>query len=286
VYGADGRPQIRIERGNTVVMSPQVRTQPLDQSIPAIPYEIVAAFMSKPTVVSSEDARNLPHVVAYREARIVGATGDTLYGRGVDGAPGTRYALVHLADKLRDPDDGASLGYMGVYTGMARVERAATNPESRSDDEALTKLTVVESARETLAGDRLVAERVDVPLDFVPHAPAQAVDGRIIAVHDGVYSIGQYQVVAINRGKKHGLEPGHVLTIWQRGERVKDYGPARPESSRSVIRNFSNSVQLPAERAGNLMVFRAYDRMSYALVLTAETVMRVGDFVRNPTTGN
>ena len=132
VYGADGRPQIRVERGNTVVLSPQMRTAPLDQSIPAIPYEIVAAFMSKPTVLSNEDARNLPHVVAHRDTRVIGGMGDTIYGRGAEGAPGTRYNIVHLGERLRDPESGDQLGFQGIYTGVARVERAATASSPRA----------------------------------------------------------------------------------------------------------------------------------------------------------
>jgi hypothetical protein len=284
VYGADGRPQIRVERGNTVVLSPQVRSQPLDQSIPAIPYEIVAAFMSKPTVLSKEDADQLPYVVASREDKVMAGMGDTVYGRRVDGSPGTRYNIIHLGERLQDPDNGDFLGYQGIYAGLARVERAADAPRSQ-DEEALAKLAVVESARETMQGDRLVGENVDVPLDFVPHAPAQPVEGRIMSVVDGVSTIGQYQVVVINRGKQHGLEPGHVLQVWQPGAKVRDYGPAKRGWSQQITKPFAAKVQLPSERAGTFMVFRVYDRLSYGLVLTAENVMAVGDVVRNPDSG-
>lgn len=278
VYGADGRPQIRVERGNTVVLRPQIRSQPLDQAIPAIPYEIVAAFMSKPSVVSKEDAEKLPYVVAQRERRVIAGMGDELYARNVDGSPGTRYNVVHLGERIVDPDDGDFLGWQGVYTGTARVEREATG-EGRN---ALAKLALVDSARETLDGDRLVAESLEVPLDFVPHAPAQPVDGRIVSVIDGVSSIGQYQVVVVNRGKQHGLEPGHVLSIWERGEKVKDRGPSSDAWTKEFAKPFAKRVRLPNERAGLLMVFRSYDRMSYALVLAASDALGVGDVVKNP----
>jgi hypothetical protein len=284
VYGADGRPQIRVERGNTVVLSPQMRTSPLDQSIPAIPYEIVAAFMSKPTVLSNEDARSLPYVVAHRDTRVIGGMGDTIYGRGVASSPGARYNIVHLGSRMRDPESGDFLGFQGIYTGSARVERAATAPTARGE-EALAKLAIVESTRETLQGDRLVGESVDVPLDFVPHAPSQPVEGQIMSVIDGVSTIGQYHVVVINRGKQHGLEPGHVLQVWQRGNEVRDFGPTTDSWSRQITRPFARNVQLPSERAGTFMVFRVYDRLSYGLVLSADTVMAVGDSVRNPNAG-
>jgi hypothetical protein len=284
VYSADGKPQVRVERGNTVVLSPQVRTTPLDQSIPAIPYELVAAFMSKPTVISKEEAAKLPYVVAHSERRVIGGMGDVIYGRGIDAAPGSRFNVVHLGDKLKDPDDGTVLGWQGIYTGSARVDRSG-NPKAKDKDEAaLARLTIVDSARETLQGDRLVGESVDVRLDFVPHAPPKPIEGRVVAVMDGTYAIGPFHVLAINRGRRHGLEPGHVLQVWQRGDKVKDYGPAK-DNYRTSVSPFAKSVQLPSERAGTFMVFRVYDRMSYGLVVSAETVMHVGDYVRTPTLG-
>lgn len=278
VYGADGRPQIRVERGNTVVLSPQIRSQPLDQAIPAIPYEIVAAFMSKPSVISKEDAETLPYVVAQRERRVIAGMGDEFYARNVAGSPGSRYNVVHLGERIKDPDDGDFLGWQGVYAGTARLEREATG-EGR---DALAKLALVESARETLDGDRLVAESLEVPLDFVPHAPAQPVDGRIVSVIDGVSTIGQYQVVVVNRGKQHGLEPGHVLSVWERGEKVKDRGPSTDAWTKEFRKPFAKRVRLPDERAGTLMIFRAYDRMSYGLVMSANDALAVGAIVKNP----
>lgn len=278
VFDANGQPQIRVERGNTVVLRPQIRSQPIDTAIPAIPYEIVAAFMSKPSVVSKEDAETLPYVVAQRDRRVIAGMGDEFYARNVAGTPGTRYNVVHLGERIKDPDDGEFLGFQGVYTGTARLDREASG-EGR---DALAKLVLTESARETLDGDRLVAESLEVPLDFVPHAPSQAVDGRIISVVDGVSSIGQYQVVIVNRGKQHGLEPGHVLSVWQRGEKVKDRGPSSDSWTKELRKPFAKKVRLPNERAGLMMVFRAYDRMSYGLVLAASDAMAVGDLVKNP----
>jgi hypothetical protein len=277
VYGSDGRPQIRVERGEVVQLSPQVRATPLDQAIPAIPYELVAAFMSKPSVVSKEDARRLPYVVAQYQERVIAGTGDGFYARGLEGAQlGERFNVVHLGDRLRDPDGGGELGYVGIHAGSARLERAATGQGANE----LAKLTLVESARETLNGDLLVRDKLEVPLDFVPHAPSKPVDGRVISVVNGISVIGQYHVVVINRGREHGLEPGHVLSVWQRGDKVKDRGPGG--TSNEFTKPFTANVTLPEERAGTFMVFKAYDRLSYGLIMSATAELHVGDLVRKP----
>jgi hypothetical protein len=272
--------QVRVERGSTVKLLPQIRSESADTSIPALPYEIVAAFMGRPSIVAAEDVKDLPYIVALRDRHVIAGTGDEFYARGVTGAdPGTRYNVVQIGEKIKDPDDGALLGYSGVYAGGARVIGTGSIDRQPSD---LIKLTLTESARETLEGDRLVRDRLEVPLDFVPHAPAQQTDGRIVAVVDGVTIIGQYEVVVINRGKKHGLEAGHVLTAWQRGDLVPDMKGENPGAHREFENPFPKHVRLPDERAGTLMVFRTYERMSFALVLSADAALRVGDTVRNP----
>jgi hypothetical protein len=287
VYDADGKPQIRLERGagatfergDTVHLSPQMRSTPLDQAIPTIPFEIVAAFMSKPSVVSTEDEKTLPYIVALAQNRVIGGMGDIFYARGVHGLPtGSRLNVVHVGDRLKDPESGKVIGYQGVYTGSARLERAAEG-DGRND---LAKLVLTSSARETLAGDRLVRDSLEVPLDFIPHAPARPVQGRIISVVDGVTVIGQYHVVIVNRGKRQGLEPGHVLAIWRRGDSVPDRGRAGLHETNQFTDPFARNVRLPSERAGSFMVFRAYADMSYGLVLDAASEMHVGDVIKNP----
>ncbi len=287
VYDANGQPQVRVERGpegarvergESVRLEPQMRSTPLDQAITPIPYEIVAAFMSKPSVVAAEDAKKLPYIVAFGDRRVVGGSGDVAYVRGLEGVdPGNRFNLVHVGDALKDPEDGTFLGFQGVYTGSGRLDRAAGPGK---DDFA--KLTLTESARETLMGDRVVRDRLDVPLDFIPHAPSQGVSGQVIAIVAGTSVIGQYQVVVFNRGKKHGLEPGHVLAVWQQGERAKDRGPGGAGAQNQFTEPFTPNVRLPSERAGTVMVFKTYERMGFGLVMNAENVMHVGDTIRSP----
>jgi len=236
--GANGKPIVQVERGGAERLSPQVRTQPLDEAIKAIPYEIVASFMSKPSVIGA---------------------GNEVYVMGLAGADSSGYNIIHVGDALVDPDDNAVVGYQGIYTGAARLERAGKP----------AKLVITESARETLEGDKVVSDSLDVALDFIPHAPQQTVSGRIISVIDGVTNIGQYQVVVINRGEKQGMEPGQVLGVFQKGYKVPD-------------RTRGGRVQLPNERAGTFMVFKTFNRISYGLIMEAERPLHVGDVVANP----
>jgi len=244
-------------------LSPRVRSEPLEQAIPTIPFETLRGFLSRPAIIESSQLETLPYVFAQAEG-LVGSAGQDVYVRGTSAPAGTVFSLVHLGDELIDPDDGEVIGYEGLYVGQGRV--------SQSGDPTTVLLT--ESARETLTGDYLLADESQTPANYFPRAPESDVDGTIISVVDGVSLIGQYQVVVINRGARDGLEPGHVLQALQAGEIVTD------RIGRTGL--FADKVRLPDVPAGTMMVFRIFDRMSYALVMEATNEIRVMDIVRNP----
>jgi hypothetical protein len=160
--------------------------------------------------------------------------------------------------------------------GEARVDRTG-DPAT---------LHLVNSTREALIGDYLTDQTGVVPANYLPHPPKQEVVGQIISVMDGVSLIGQYQVVVLNRGAKHGLDPGTALRVYQTGRLVRDAGGGRGGGQGGANgiehRTFGKKVRLPDEPAGTMMVFRTFDRMSYALVMEATTEINVLDTVRNP----
>ena len=106
-------------------MSPRVRSQPLEAAVTTIPYETIAAFMSKPSVLEKDQIKLAPYVLATRDQHIVMAEGDTVYARGFKQPVevGMHYNLVRVGEALRDPDDKSILGYNGVFTGTGHVTR-------------------------------------------------------------------------------------------------------------------------------------------------------------------
>jgi hypothetical protein len=274
-YGADGRPTVRVEQAGTVRLDPRLRSTPLANAIPTIPYSAIAAFLSRPTVVSDEEIKHAPYVLAFRDMHQVAGSNNEVYIRNLSAVENSRYAIVHIAGPLRDPDDNKLLGYEAIYAATALVQRPG--------DPA--KAVLIDPARETLAGDRLLsAENTETPITFAPHAPATQVHGRIIDRVAGTDLIGLYDVVVLNRGKSQGLEPGTVLAIDMRGEVVPDVyrgGRSIAIGSTSDV-TFAPKVKLPNERNGTLLVFKVYDRVSYALIVGADDVIRIGDVVHNP----
>jgi hypothetical protein len=268
----EGRPKLVLQRGDNARVLPRVRSEPLEAAITTIPYDSIAAFMSKPSVLSKEQLKCAAYVLASLNDHEAIGSGNTIYARGFcePAEVGTRYSIVRVGDELRDPDDNKLLGYNGIYTATGRVTRGG-DP---------TTLIVTESGREAEPGDKVLAGSVDVALDFAPSAPRVRVTGRLMAVTDGVTIIGQYQVVAINRGSRDGLVPGNVLAIFSNGETVPD------EQKHGFLggsyKIFQQKVKLPNERVGSYMVFKTFERMSFGLVLEANNIIKLGDYIENP----
>jgi hypothetical protein len=125
----------------------------------------------------------------------------------------------------------------------------------------------------------LVATNTANRADFIPHAPRQAVHGDIVAILNGVLRAGQYDVVALDRGSSDGLEPGHVVRVYQAAEEESDDRCAKIEGNGTCVK--FHAEKLPVETAGSLLVFRTYQHMSFALLLNETNPIHKGDFFKS-----
>ena len=273
-YGADGRPQIRLEQGGAARLDPRLRSDPIDGAIPTIPYTTIAAFLSRPSILTPDQVKHAPYVLAFRDDHEVAGSNNEVYIKNLNGPDRARYSVVHVGEPLRDPDDGKVVGYEGIYTGTALVSKPGE----------VTKAVLIDTARETLRGDKVMPTDTDVPLNFLPSAPRTNIRGRILLVVDGTDLIGQFQVVAINRGLRDGIGNGTVLAIDRVGDEVRDtWGNGASFTRKSQnFTSFAKRVKLPDERTGTLLVFRTFDRVSYGLILGATDTIRLNDVVHNP----
>ncbi|MES9828801.1 MAG: LysM peptidoglycan-binding domain-containing protein [Candidatus Thiodiazotropha sp.] len=256
----DGRPVLQLSRKNS--LSPKIRATPLDQAIPTIPIDAIAPFLTRPYVVDENELEKAPYIVHFLDDHIVGGAGISYYARSIMEERPIQYAVVRPEKPYKDPDTGEVLGYEALYVGTSELKRTG--------DPA--KLLLTSSDMEAIIGDRLIKEQEDEPLiDFQPRVPESPIEGRIISVLNGVTQIGQYNVVVLNKGANVGLEAGHVLRILQGGEAIRD-----------IVKGRGETVTLPLEEAGHLMVFRTFEKVSFALVMDATKPLHVLDWVRTP----
>lgn len=243
-------------------LAPRIRELPLDQAIFSIPLDTIRAFLRRPRLVDKDTLDDAPYVVAFEEDALIAGAGSVAYVLDLEDRGRGQYQIVRRGQEYRDPDNNKIIGYEVLPVADAEV-RAWGKPST---------VFLTRSDIETRAGDYLLPMEQDpLSLRFVPHAPERPVNGRIISVYNGASKIGQYQVVAINRGTEHGIEPGHVLTVMQTSREAED-----PYSF------FGRDVQLPDLKAGTLMVFKTGPRVSYGLITSALRPIHLLDRVEKP----
>ncbi len=293
---ADGRARLSTRPGSggdpgTVKVSPRTRYESLsDNAIPPISLRTIESFLTESLVVDEDTLNRAPRIVTAQEGRVLLSRGDRAYARALsaetpDASPltvvdgrSTSYRVFRNATPLRDPSTNEVLGYEAHYLGKANVMRSETrreglNAKGEKTTEIVPATIDITAAKEEMrVGDRMLPEPPREFTNFVPRAPQGTQAGQIVSVYGNAVSFAaQNMVVSINRGKQHGLEPGHVLALLRESNIVTD----TTDSARPAIR-------LPGERNGLMMVFRTFDRVSYAIVLDITDAARVGDRFVNP----
>ncbi|MCS7101368.1 MAG: LysM peptidoglycan-binding domain-containing protein [Burkholderiaceae bacterium] len=274
IRGADGRARLQVADGaglpgapgDVVKLSPRVRVADAERAgaIPSIPNNLIEPFLSQPLVVGANELARYPRIVATPEGRVNLGRGDTAYARGIGEERVENYHVFRPAQPLFDPDDEARrnpIAYEAMYLGTARLVKRGE----------VATLRIQDSKQEIGVGDRLVPIERQPLIAYVPRRPERAVDGRIVSVYGGVAQAGPQSIVALNRGRADGLEIGHVLALLETGATVRDRTVAGREF-----------VKLPDERIGTMFVFRVFDRIAYALIMTATKPVKVGDRFAQP----
>lgn len=258
----DDKPKVTVAKRGKVKLLAETRTQTIDSAIPAIPLEKISAFLSRSRILNNvDDLENAPYVLAGEDKRIIAGAGDRLYARGDFSENDGSFGVYRLGATYQDPETQEVLGVEARDIATVRMV---------SLDADVATMIVNRSAEELRIGDRLLAsESKSVSSSFMPKSPNQKIKGQIVGVESAVRNAGNMSVVVINQGEREGLEVGDVLEISKAGELVRD--DVKKET-----------IQLPDERVGLLMVFRTFDKMSLGLVLKTKKALSVGDKVSNP----
>jgi len=281
LFYRDGQPVVQITRRGdstggvvsrqtgprTVKLSPHARVMERKEAIPTIPIDAIRPFLARPRVLGPGEFEAAPYVVSAGRENLVAYLGLQVFVRGLKPEQGSRFGVFRRGEVYRNPSDPDDiLGYEAIHVADAVVEKPG-------DPATVLLLT---STQEVRAGDRLFPVSNDrVVSNFTPRAPDWDVKGQIISVVEGVTQIGENDIVVLDLGSQDGIKEGLVLGIFQAGNRVQDFWAEKDQVEKVF-------VELPELRAGTVMVFRPFERVSYALVMQATRAMHLLDAVKNP----
>ena len=295
-----GTAQLQLVQLDTTKLQPKIRVEKTARdAIPSIPPSVIEPFLSKPLVVSADELDGAARIIATTESRVTLGAGDRAFARGVTKDKGDQWQIFRRGDALIDPETREVLGYEATYLGEAVIRRHGE----------VATIDIVKSVQEIYQDDRLVPLGKQVPVfAYVPRPPAGPVNARIISAYGGLQETGPLSIVALSKGSKDGLQVGNVLAI-ERSQTTARYSQrTEPLFGRSGITGSDTPrvyytepllprdtlmargeavtrdsiAKLPDERYGLLMVFRTFDRASFALVMEASRPVAISDFATNP----
>ncbi|CAN5860681.1 LysM peptidoglycan-binding domain-containing protein [soil metagenome] len=254
-------------------LSPRVReSDPGNGAISSIPFNLIEPFLNEAVIFQANELEAAPRIVATQEGRVILGKGETAYVRG-ELAEQREYRVFREAKPLRDPTTNELLGYEANYVGSADyMQRGETRTGADGKTEIVPATFVMTSIRqEAGVGDRLAVVPPREFSNYAPHAPQNPISGQIVSLYGDALTAGQNQIVALNKGVADGIERGNVLALWRAGTaQIDSTDPKR------------TAIKLPDERHGVLFVFRVFDRMSYALILSVKDPVSPGDRFTQP----
>lgn len=290
-FDASGRPMLSFANrdgsgGGTNRLAPRIRTEQIGQAIPSIPARVIGPFLSAPLVIEAGAMNSAPRIVASEESRVIVGAGNIVYAIGVNPEQGARWQVYRPGKELKDPKTGETLGFEAQYLGDAKVNRFGEG------NRMPTTLEITKSTQEINRGDRLTPASETTLPQYSPRSPSNQVKGAVVSVLGGVNESAQYSVIVVNLGRRDNIEVGHVLAIQRGGEMVTTntgedvtrnaWSKLIPSAWRNDKDGVPPEVKLPEERNGLSVVFRVFDRVSYALVMSSRRTMKVGDTVQTP----
>ena len=244
-----------------VRVKPKVRRSPLDRGIPAIPPDIIQPFLTSPLIVDEGELEKAGYVLQGVDDQIILGKYNQFYARALGDIEANEYRVFHVGESLVNPETAEFLGIEAKHLGDANMLR----PE-----EDISKLVVSEANEDIRPGDRILPFEKFEPLPYYePRAPDHDIEGWVLLAPKGVKEVGRYDVVILSGGSREGMEEGHVLRAMYHRTGRKD--PVTGEY-----------YTPPDEASGLMMVFRVFEKVSYALVMQANRHISIGDRYVNP----
>ena len=268
------------------------------EAVNTIPLADIEPFLKQFTVV--DDVESLPYVIGLEDDRLLTTAGQLVYVRGLSGAaPGMVVDLARPVNlfgggKGRHRPGFSSLDFRGdlghrhwvppVEMHEATGEKLGyelmvhTTGEVTQIQGDIAVVALRSEGREVRIGDRvLMPEAQPYDLQFMPRAPdVIPPHGRILAVADGM-TAGPKVVIALNVGARDGIRNGHVFSLWHDGEDKDDM-----VRNKMRLMDDGGKIDMPDDFVGHAMVFRTFDKVSYALVMSGIRPARHYDVLKHP----
>ena len=287
-----GTPRVFVQRGDREVarVSPQIRVEALQSAIPAIPLESIENSFTRNRIVTASEYDAAPYIVANVGDNLAIGTGDEVFARGSFLIGTTSFEIYRIGRTyygegvttkrvfgLLSSTEEEVLGIELEYLGFASIT------ENISPD--MRKLLINNGTKEIRVGDRLlIREESSIDATIFPTEPEADMAGQIVAFLGAETLASQLDTVVLNLGLRDNLKIGDILSVQKEGTSVVDERERANLTLRQRIRTAfdQENLTIPGEDIGTVLVYRTFDRLSYAVILSSTEPAELLDEVVSP----
>ncbi|MBT9540960.1 MAG: LysM peptidoglycan-binding domain-containing protein [Thiobacillus sp.] len=312
-------PRLSLVKGDksgmtTVKLSPGERITELgSEAIPPIPSRVIFPFLAQPRVAPADALDSAPFILGTNSERVVLGTGDEAFATG--GKPGvTRWNVLRPGKALKDPATGEVLGYEVEYLGDARtlVEGAPQKIRiTQSAQEILPKDKLVKAdegtafeyiphAPETRIDGRIISayggmsDSGQYQTVVIDRGSRDGLEqGHVLAVYrEGLaVKLTSSEDKNVTWVKEASAAPDGGAWLYSDVRCLKEDGKVTYDQVAEVNNSFrktclgsgsDDDVKLPDAQSGLVMLYRVYERVSYALIMQSSGPVYLLDRVQTP----
>jgi len=240
-------------------LGPTIRSTPIAHApLPLLSAKLQSLFTRTP-LISNDSLPNAPTIREIESGRVIAGKGDSVFVIG-DVGSNEQFDVFRVKHSIVDPDTKQPLGVAGLNIGRVRLSQHSGS---------MHKFQITRSEKEFSAGDKLVPVSDSDLVPLFPH-PGKIIDGKLAALlHDGRWA-RMHDIVVLNRGSLHGLDPGSMVRV-VRQVRI------RPNEN-----PLSNPLKGNKQAIGTLLVFKVQERISLAMIMQARDAITIGDSIISP----
>lgn len=257
----DGRPVLKTLRRETVKLSPTARASRYDDAVPLIDPAAIAPYINSPLVTDANEMKKAPYVVDGFNNHLILGKGDQFYARGIEDQSVKKFRVFKPGRHFVDPVSGESLGWEANHLGDANLLKEG-DP---------SRLLITTGYEDINVRDRLRPVLVEEALPFfAPKAPEnEKIRGVILDTPNKATELGALSIIAINLGEREGIQAGDVLRVRSQKMPKKD-----PFTGKKYF--------IPEEDVGLALVFRTFEKVSYAIITDSVRQVTPGDVLVSP----
>ncbi|HCK76949.1 MAG TPA: hypothetical protein DHW07_07365 [Gammaproteobacteria bacterium] len=282
-------------------LNPSIHETPLTLPPLVLSPGVLTPFLDDAMLMDEMDAETLGRVITGPEGNVLLGQFSRFLAQNLPPSGSGLYTVFRRGDVLVHPVSGEHLATTAHVVGVAQLDAPGE----------VATLTMVSSTEEAIPGDYLVSHKTRLRTSYLYPAPARvSLDAYVVSTFGSTSGAGGYSLVAISVGSDDGIRPGNLLTTRYPEQTIlltkKTVSPAhagdncrvtdvreavhvrmlrcdeRVPSRHELAGKETELVRLPEGHSGELLVIRVFDRVSYALVRSAERTVHIGDRVVSP----